>query len=329
MGVKLSEILYRYEKLKSLSAAVPKDKMKAYISDINSAVDSLKFIESHELKKLESTLIESMDEYFTLVKKITSKLKDTVDSNHKQYLEQNKVIWQTNLEKMLFHEHLEWARLWPPTEIEYHDFRSHLKQYINWQYPGLIVGAKESNLINSLVGTEPLYVVERYVEYFELQKNRFPINFSRKLRFYDINNLHLLPHSAIGIAVVYNEFNFMPWEFTQNILTNIAKTLRPGGVLVFNYNDCETSRGFLEFENWSMTYSTSDMFEKHLKKYDLDLITKYLSKRETFSYMIFRKQGHKDLIKKNPSIGYVKQQTITEIEHKNRIDKISKLINGQ
>jgi len=330
MGVKLSEIFERYERIKQLDSHLPKEVMLSYINNYNQQIENLKFIESQELKNLEKDLLDKINLYLELTVKIQNKLKTTIDSNQREYLEINKKIWKTNLEKMTFFEHLIWEKLWPPTEIEFQYFISQIKQYNNWQYPGLVFGAKTSSILKSLVGLEPIYIVERYSEYFNLHKEKFPSSFAKKLRCYNLDNIHLLPPNSIGISVVYNEFNFLPWNITSHILTKLAKSIKPDGILIFNYNNCDTARGFKEFETWSMTYTTSKMFTDFLSKYDFTLINKYTSSRETFSFMTLKKNGHVPLIKKSPSIGYVKQQSFVHTpQHETKLKTIHKLIDPE
>lgn len=327
MGVKLSEIFERYEKIKSLDSHLPKEKLLTYIVDFNQQLENLKFIEFQELKSLEKELLSKLDAYLELNLKIQNKLKNTVDSNQKEYLETNKKIWHTNLEKMTFSEHLVWEKMWPPSEIEFKHFSNQIKQHVNWQYPGLIFGAKNTDMIKSLIGLEPMYVVERFSEYFNLQKEKFHQDFARKIRFYDFNNMDTLPQNAIGIIVVYNEFNFLPWNYITYALDPLAKSLKPGGILIFTFNNCDTARGFKEFENWNMTYTNSKMFEKFLSRYDIYAIENYTSPRETFSFMTFKKNGNNPLIKKSPNVGFVKQQpTFNTPKHQIRLESIRKLI---
>lgn len=330
MGVKLSEIFYRYEKIKALDPELSKEKLMSFINDFNQQIDNLRFIESQELKSLEQDLMKSLAAYLDLTNKIHNKLYTTIASNHAEYLDINKKMWQTNLETMTFPEHLEWIKVWPPTDFEFKHFYTQVKQYNNWQYPGLVFGAKNSSLIKSFIGLEPIYIVERYKEYYDLLKEKFPHSFVRKIRFYNLDCIHLLPPDSIGVAAIFNEFNFLPWDIISVVLTKISKSIRPGGVIIFNYNNCDTARGFAEFENWSMTYTTPKMFIEFMSRFDFNLINNYTSSRETFSFMTFQKSGHAPLIKKSPSIGYIKQQpTFNTNQHQARLEQIARLIDAK
>jgi hypothetical protein len=331
MGLPLSEIFNRLIKIRNLNFDGNKQDILNKIDSFNNYLKNVKFIESNELKSIEEKLVKELNNYSELIKKIELKLEKAVLDNEASYIKASKKMYVENLEKMLFEEHLEWSQLWPPTDLEFDHFLNQIKQYINWQEPSLIFGANNSKILKATIGTEPIYILERYPEYFNLQKEKFNVSFSRKLRFYDINSINLLPKNSIGLLICFNELNFLPWDISSYLLTTFSQILSPGGKLIFNYNNCKTLRGFVEFENQSMVFSTPEMYIKHLKKYNLNCIHEYTSNRETFSFMIFEKSGVKNLVKKSPSVGYIKQQlTLSKpVEHKARIEHIEKLINNK
>jgi hypothetical protein len=331
MGIKLSEVLDRLIKIQKLDFESSITHLNSYIKTVNQNVNDLPFINRHELSLLEKNLQENIKQYQNKVIKLEEKLKAALFENQKEYIETSKNIWKINSEKMLFAEHLEWTKLWPPSEVELETFIFEIKKFTNWQYGGLIVGAKNSNIIKAITGIEPLYVIEQYPEYFNLQKEKFHQDFIRKIRCYDINDINRLPDNSLGIAVIYNEFSFLPWDIINNILYHISNKLMPGGILIFNYNDCETVRGFREFENHSMTYSVPKMYEDLLSKYKMSCVGKYNSTKETFSMLTFKKEGSKNLIKRYPSVGFIQEQPTfsNQKEHEQKIDTVKKVIKAK
>jgi hypothetical protein len=331
MGIKLSEVLDRLKKIQNLNFEESISNLDSFIQTVSQNANDLPFINKHELLLIEKNLQESIEQYKNTVKNLEEKLKTTVFSNQKEYLESSKNIWKTNSEKMLFSEHLEWSKLWPPSSIELENFTDQIKRFINWQYAGLVVGSKNSDVIKSLTGTEPLFVVELFTNYFKLQKEKFHPDFIRKIRFYDLNDINQLPNNSFGIIVIYNEFTFLPWDLVSNILHHISNKLIPGGTLIFNYNNCETVKGFIQFENQSMTFSTTSMYIDFLSKYNINCVKKYDSNIETFSFLIFQKEGHKKLIKKYPSVGFIQQQLTfsNQALHDQKIDTVKKVIKAK
>lgn len=329
MGVPLSEIVARLIKLQELDKTFPTEHLDDYINKINECTDGINHYNAQAIANSSEKLKLAIDEYQLATKLFTKQIETTINSHHKAFLQASEDIYNKNLEKMTFEEHRAWAPLWPPNETEFNYFLAQLSANVTWQHAGLIFGAKDSNMINALVGCEPMYVVERYPGYFNLQAEKFHPDFQRKMKCYTLNELDLLPKNAIGIIGVYNEFPFLPWSIISTILKLLASFLAPGGVIAFNYNNCETYRGFKEFENRHMTYTTPKMYIDLCARFKLVCDKHYVSESETFSYMVFRKVGESKLVKKFPSVGYVKLQPTfpNQVVHKKRIETIRKIIN--
>ena len=330
MGVPLSEIIARLIKLQDLSTRFPTEHLNDYMAAINKCADDINHYNAHAIYDSAEKLKLSIDEYQSAIKLFTNQLKTTIDTHHTAFIEASENIYKDNLELMTFDEHRAWAPLWPPNKTEFDYFFAQLGSYVTWQQAGLIFGAKDSNMINSLVAAEPMYIVEKYPGYFNLQAEKYHPDFQRKMKFYNLNDIDLLPKNTIGIIGVYNEFPFLPWSIISTLIQLLAGFLAPGGALVFNYNNCETYRGFKEFENRHMTYSTPKMYIDLCSRFNLIFDKNYVSETETFSFMVFKKVGETKLIKKFPSLGYVKSQpTLSNQQiHKKRIETIRKIINS-
>lgn len=329
MGTKLSKILDSLHKLQNIDCDSHSRETDNFISKINNALNGLSVINHSDLKSCENKLKNALEEYLTVVRQFEGKLNFTVYSNKKDYIKQSEIIYKENIEKMLFEEELIWAKNWPPKSVELENFHNNIINYCNWQYGGLIIGAKDSPVLESVVATEPFYMIERFDGYLNLLKERFHPDFIRKVKYYLVEDIKKLPNNSLGLIVVFNEFNFIPWNITANLLNELSKKLIAGGKLIFNYNNCNTLKGFTNFENSYMVYTTPDMFDNALKNYQLSCIQKYDSDLEAFSFLIYQKAGQKQLIKKYPSVGFIKQQpTLLKKElHEKRLEKVRKLVN--
>lgn len=328
MGISLSEIIARYKRLGLTNRDDLLDQFLKVSSEVNSCAAQISYLNRGDLERLEYLVKQNLTDYINEVANLEKKLKTIVSSNTSDYIKHSEKIYHTNLESMTFDEHLIWEKLWPPKDLEFNNFSNYISSLSNWQIGSLLFGAKDSKLIHSLVGAEPLYITERHSQYFELQKSKFNPDAVRKMKFYKIDDLNKLPKKSLGLVVAYNEFTFLPWSIISVLCHTFSNLLVPGGILIFNFNDCETVDGFKMFEDNSMTYSRLEMYEKLLANYDLELVKKYNSTVETFSYAIFRKKGSINLIKKYPSVGFIKEQkTHNDIEsHLNRLNTVINLI---
>lgn len=331
MGAKFSKILDSLIKIQSLDLPSSSRDLQNFISNVDKYVRDLHVVNHDNLNKAKINLLHALQEYSGIFEETKKKLEDTIYSSKKEYLNQSEEIYKQNIEQMLFEEELEWAKLWPPSKDDFNYFYHAINNYTNWQYGGLIVGAKNSNIMNAVTGTEPFYMMEKFPDYSSLLAKKLHPDFMRKIKFYQLENIKKLPDNSMGIIVVFNEFNFLPWSITPHILNTLAKKLISGGTLIFNYNNCNTVRGFINFENNQMVYSTPQMYEQFLKNLNLSCIERYDSLSESFSFLVFKKDGSKKLIKSYPSVGFIKEQpTLSNpAAHQKRIAKIRNLVKSK
>jgi SAM-dependent methyltransferase len=130
-----------------------------------------------------------------------------------------------------------------------------IDMYSSWQYPGLEIGPGDGAWTPMLVASDPLYIIDNHKEFLDVASGQFHDDYQRRLRQYVIdfrtNNITALPKNQIGFAFAWNVFNFFPEYELRHYLTQVFDLLRPGGTLLFSYNNCDnpTQAGFVE-EGW-------------------------------------------------------------------------------
>jgi SAM-dependent methyltransferase len=143
-----------------------------------------------------------------------------------------------------------------PVSAEVHRFvNAKIDTYSSWQYPGLEIGPGDGEWTPLLVASDPLYIIDNHKEFLESTMSHFHEDYQRRLRPYVIdfrtNDIMALPHNQIGFAFAWNVFNFFPEFELRHYLKQVFELLRPGGAIVFSYNNCDnpTQAGFAE-EGW-------------------------------------------------------------------------------
>jgi SAM-dependent methyltransferase len=101
------------------------------------------------------------------------------------------------------------------------------------------------NFIQTMVGNDPLYLVDESRYLLEPALNHWNDTYKNRLREYHIEEtfdqpiLDKLPDSQFGVCLVYNYLNYRPYELIQKYLKEVYEKLRPGGVLIMTFNDCD------------------------------------------------------------------------------------------
>ena len=137
--------------------------------------------------------------------------------------------------------------------------------YSSWQYPAMILRPGMGDLITHMVASDPLYILDQHQELLDPSLNRFNEQYKNRLRPYIIEEtvdqvqskeiLEIIPNNQFGICIVYNYFNFKPFEIIKKYFEEIFNKLSPGGVLAMTFNDCDRSSAIKLVESSSATYT--------------------------------------------------------------------------
>lgn len=156
-----------------------------------------------------------------------------------------------------------------------------LLRYAKWQVPGLIVAPGTDVWIDTLVALDPLYLVDTDPALLDPAYQRFPEAYQRRLRLYTVQErlgqpvLDTLPASQFGFCLVYNFFNYRPLEMIDQWLEEIHSCLRPGGTLLFTFNDCDWAHGVGLFEQKYMSYTPGRMLIQKLLALEFRVLERY------------------------------------------------------
>lgn len=136
-----------------------------------------------------------------------------------------------------------------------------IRNYTNSKYPALEIGPGDGQWTEYMVAGDPLYIVDVHPEFIESTKSKFPIEYQRRLRSYLLgwnglpkDDLSILPQNQFSFIFAWQVFDFFPLDKTRLYLEQCFNLLRPGGVMMFSYNNCEfvSAAVFAEsgFKSW-------------------------------------------------------------------------------
>lgn len=131
--------------------------------------------------------------------------------------------------------------------------RSNVSRYADFHYPGLqfcryftekSYQNKDSIkhytpariLLDSMVACDPLYLVNRDLDELTDIIKIYPEAYQRRLRLY--KDLTTLPQNQFGLILCWDYFNYITADKIEFYLREFIKLLRPGGTVMFSYNEC-------------------------------------------------------------------------------------------
>jgi hypothetical protein len=138
--------------------------------------------------------------------------------------------------------------------------RSRLFINADFRYPVLQFGCNTSSevLTKDLVANDPLYMCDYSVERIEFASGQFNPVFNQRIRKYVIenNSFSRLPQGQFGLILTWMVFNYADRSAIKNYLQKMMLLLKPGGVHIFSYNNCEFLESYQLADKGWMSYVT-------------------------------------------------------------------------
>ena len=159
--------------------------------------------------------------------------------------------------------------------------RARLLRYTDWRVPGMIIRPGLEKFIEHLVPLDPLYVLDQNLELVEPALNQFTVEYRQRLRPYavdDYNNenaMWQLPDGQFGFIFAYNYFNFKPMSILRKYIDQMYAKLRPGGVALFTFNDCDWRQGVTLAEKNFMCYTPGTEVVSHASSLGFEILDRY------------------------------------------------------
>lgn len=145
--------------------------------------------------------------------------------------------------------------------------KSRIGKYVGWNNPTLQVRPLDGLLTDFIVGGDPLYLVDVNSVFFKEIKTKYTNQYQDRLRFKETTKgdykFSALPQNQIGFALCWNMLEFVPaWDIT-NYLSSIYDVLKPGGIAIISYNNCERPGSFQTAEiNYRSFILKTDMVKR-------------------------------------------------------------------
>ena len=197
---------------------------------------------------------------------------DKIENDVNLIAEQN-VQNQAN-EESLIHNHLS------TNEALENIICSRISSYSDWRFPGLqlhcryyrpqnknypvpINFASPQIRINHMVANDPLYLLGSDIDHLKEIISSYNNLYQNRLRLYEVKerNLSVLPYSQFGFILCWDFLNYLSIQTVRWYLNECIKLLRPGGVLMFSYNNGELTESAKIYDTGRAAWAT----EKHIR----------------------------------------------------------------
>ena len=283
-------------------------------ADIRDTLCQLNFIKAtNDAVEYTVKLTEISNQYeklYELDKKILADCKELVETISKDFnligLEQ---LGDQKQQQKFTEENKNNIKLWSLYQDLPDEAVTVLNDYNDWRFPGLILAPRSTDTIQQMVANDPLYLVGDQDE-IKSFITPFPLQYQKRLRVYARDQLNTLPLGQIGLAFTTNLFPILHFTEIEHYLKEVLPLLRPGGVFLFDYNNCELFETAEDCEKGEISFCSKNLIEQTVKDlgYELiefiDVATEF-SRTYYRSWAVVKKPGTLSSIKQHQPLGQV------------------------
>jgi SAM-dependent methyltransferase len=186
--------------------------------------------------------------------------------------------------------------------------------YSNWKYPALEIGCRDGEWTKMLVASDPLYISDFYEDFFQSASEQFPPVYQGRLRKYlitDFCKIANLPKNQFGLIFSYNFFNYLSIDSIKQLLIQALEWLRPGGLMMFTYNNADLPAAAGHAESYYMTFVPKSILVPLAESLGFE-ITFSFDDDPAFSFIEFKKPGKLKSIKAAQTVGEIKLRQILD-----------------
>jgi SAM-dependent methyltransferase len=250
-------------------------------------------------------IISVLDQDTKNVHLIYEEIQERITALSSRFFQEN---YQTEL-KHVSPEFIRKVRVMPKNDKFIEELAQRINLYSNWKYPALEIGCRDGDWTKLLVASDPLYIADVFPEFLSSAVEQFPDLYQGRVRkylihdFYKIDNL---PKNQFGLIFSFNFFNYLSIDSIKQLLLQAMEWLRPGGTIIFTYNNADLSTSAGLAESYFMTYVPESILVPMAESIGFETVISYNSD-PSHSFIEFKKPGVLNSLKASQALGEIKQ----------------------
>lgn len=188
-------------------------------------------------------------------------------------------------------------------------FNNLITKCVSWKFPTLYIRPNSTHFIDALKASDILFVMEQCDVTDWLEANIEENFYKKGIRFKLIDEAkrsfiqHIYPAEQMGLIVMENFLNFKPLEIIKQYLKESERLMRPGGHLLFTYNNCDLPSGARNFENGLYCFTPGRMLKLMCEAMGFEVVDDTVSDR--INWLLLRKPGELTTLKGGKCLGQI------------------------
>jgi SAM-dependent methyltransferase len=300
----MKEPLSYFVKYKSLVDNIDLNPTTKYLTDeiatIMGVLDKSDFELDHKEKLLKQRdiLINNLNRFEGLIDEFKDHATEFLRKEESSYLSLSyknyKISKEQNTPEYILDQDLFHTLIYKDEIKNY--FIDRLHYLSSWKYPGMFIRPENGRSIDEMTSSDPLYVADDHEHLLFPTKQMWNDDYQNRIRYHVIDDtkdiiFKQFPKKQFGLIVVMNYLNHKPLELIKRYLMELYGLLRPGGTLLFTYNNCNIPLAVQNFEKMCGSYTPGSLVEPMVEFIGFEIFESYNEPLTNVSWLELKKPG--------------------------------------
>ena len=286
------------------------------ISILENTIASIKTNENElaisELKTQQYKIVDALDGFNKLLTQYKRQVANEVRVKEKAYLSKSYKIYNEsrgNDTPEYILSRYDTYPLFPDKRTKKH-FTHVISNKCTWKHPGLIIRPGNCEFLDPLVSLDPLYIVDEDNLLFGPVRAKWNETYQSRLIYKLVSEdseaiFKDFPIEQISFVLAVGFFNYKPLEVIKNYSTEIFNLLKPGGSMLFTYNNCDLANAVRNFENILYSYTPAELLLPMLVMLGFEIEKKYSDPNSNLNWVLIKKPGNLETLRGGQCLGKI------------------------
>jgi len=265
------------------------------IGDVASDDTEMEY-DQYQIEEIRSKIIANIVELNHQVSKYRQHLNEVIKDKQTPYIQKSYQQYEEFLKdppEYIIDRHL-FKTLIYKEDVELH-FLSRIKHNASWKVSGLFIRPETGKYVDPMITCNPLYIVDDHQKLLDSVKRLWNTEFQERLIYKLIKHdgVHLsgIPKNQLGLVVAMNYFNYRPLDIMREYFKEIYDALRPGGIFIFTYNNCDLPGSVRNFENSMYSYTPGSLVQAMCQSLGFEIVNVVDYETINVSWLEIKKPG--------------------------------------
>jgi hypothetical protein len=292
------------------------------MSELNASLKLIKqpgfftYYLNNELKEKATSQVDKIDKAISEFEDILDEFKLTtaqfLREEEKSYLSKSYRMYETAkqqdssgyiLDRTLFHTLIY-------RDYISDDFINLIHSHSSWKHPGIFIRPEHGKYASEMTSSDPLYIVDEILELLAPVQKLWNAEYTDRVRYSFVDEsreviFKNIPCKQLGLVVAMNFFNHKPIEVIKRYLLEIIELLKPGGVLIFTFNNCNYPLAVKNFEKSLYSYTPETLLTPMCEFIGFEVISTYNNTETNVSWLELKKPGDLTTLRGGQCLGKI------------------------